>query len=1054
MTSTDPSVDVLVLVASAGGLGAISAVLRTLPADPPVAIVVAQHLGGHGSALVDILGRRVDVPVRWAADGDVLVRGEVRVAPPRSVLEVLPDGALSVSPLRKPYEPLDILLSSLADSFANRVAAVVLSGMGRDGAVGAKAVRDAGGIVLAQSPDSAEHAGMPAAAIAAGATDLVVDLYDIGPLLLDVVRGGVRPRDSGDRSAAALFDLPGEVAALLRTIDWYRTTLGPVATWPAVLVSTLRTALECPVGLCVLWGPDQLQFYNDAYRQIMGDRHPAGLGQSNRECWPEVWHLNQPRYARVMNGEAVALKDALYPITRDGVLRDCWFDLTFSPIRRDDRRVEGVLATVIETTTEVLSRRRLTTLDALAVAVGGAETSSAALERTLRALAAHDADIPFSVGYVVDRARTRVDLVGAVGTPPGGPLAPHTLNLDADRPPWPIDQVVSGGSPVRLNDLGSRFRGAVVGRLGRHPETALVCPLGGIDDDRPIGVLVLGLNPSLPEDSIYLDFLHLVAAHTGAALTEAAIRERQQGRIDQLAELDRVRSEFLSNISDEFRTPLTLLLAPLEELSSPDVDLPEPQRVAVEAAQRNARRLLTMVESLLDFSQIEAGRIEGRLEPTDLARLTTEVADAFRGAIERAGIQFTVDCPTLPTPVAVDTTMWEKIVANLLSNALKFTFEGEIRLGLRELPHHVELSVEDSGVGIPEDQLANIFQRFHRVLGVRARTHEGAGIGLALVDELVRQHNGRVRVQSTEGKGSRFTVWIPTRRAAGARPTTEHKSRHPVAGALAEIAGFWGVAPTVPRTPDVPVGPGLGADGHRARVLVVDDNSDMRSYLSRLLSAFWDVDLAGDGDQALDRVRQRPPDLVLADVMTPNVDGLRLFRQLRAESVLRGVPMILLSARAGEQAAIDGLAAGASDFLSKPFAGRELVARVAAQLQLAQVRSDADRRFRALIEASFDVVYRMNPDWTELRALDGRGFIADADEPTSTWLDTYVRPEDQPLVLAAIERAVTSRGVFELEHNVVRADGTLGRTLSRAVPLFADDGEIVEWVGTAVDLTA
>ncbi len=168
-----------------------------------------------------------------------------------------------------------------------------------------------------------------------------------------------------------------------------------------------------------------------------------------------------------------------------------------------------------------------------------------------------------------------------------------------------------------------------------------------------------------------------------------------------------------------------------------------------------------MVKTLLDFSQIEAGRLRTRLEHVDLAALTTDIADAFRGAADRAGIALRTDCPPMSGTVAVDPGMWENIVANLLSNALKFTFEGQVTVELRELPDHAQLVVADTGVGIAADQLPHIFKRFHRVRDTRARSHEGAGIGLALVDQLVRRHGGRVRAQSNVGEGSRFTVWLP-----------------------------------------------------------------------------------------------------------------------------------------------------------------------------------------------------------------------------------------------------------------------------------------------------
>ncbi|MCY1139421.1 ATP-binding protein [Actinoplanes sp. Pm04-4] len=1033
---------VVALVASAGGLGAVTSVLKEFPGDLTAAVVVAQHLGSHGSALVDILGRRSALPVAWATEGALLIPGRVLVAPPLTALEVMPDGTVSLSEAVNTTGSgsLDLLLRSLADSFGPDAAAAVLSGMGRDGAAGARALKEAGGTVVAQSEDSAEHPSMPRAAVDSGAVDLVLDLRDIGPVLMDVLRGGELPGRRDDRTTAErTFAGPGEVASLMRELDWRRTRLGPVGGWPAALVSVVQTVLESPVAMCVLWGPEHLQLYNDAYRTVMGAKHPAGLGRANQECWPEVWHLNEPLYARVRAGEAVSLTDALYPITRHGDLEDAWFDLAFSPIRAPGGEVEGILATVIEKTAEVLSSRRLRLLNRLATGPAGAGTRRTSLERSLAALGGGDQDVPFALAYLVDKTRGSAELIAAAGVGAGGPMAPHTISLLDNAAAWPVGRVTRTGEPATVDRLDETFRGVTTGR------SALVFPLREHHDAGTTtgGVLVLGVNPRLSLDTGYRELLELVAVQVAASLAEATGRQRQRERIDRLAELDRVKTEFLSNISHELRTPLTLLLAPLEELGGAENELSERLRAEVAVAARNARRLLVMVESLLDFSQIEAGRLRVRPEPVDLAALTVDVTSAFRGAAQQMGIELRVTCPPLSAPVMLDPLIWEKVVANLLSNALKFTFEGAITVELRERPKHAELIVTDTGVGIPADQLPRIFQRFHRVPDVKARNHEGAGIGLALVDQLVRQNLGRVRAQSEPGHGSRFTVWLPKKPAApDDKPATGVD--HPVASALAEVARFW----------DAPAGPAAEAPGpsSRARVLVVDDNADMRAYLTRLLSFAWDVEAVGTGDQARTAARRHPPDLVLTDVMTPNVDGLQLIRQLRAESAFRGIPMIALSARAGEEAAVEGLGAGANDYLVKPFAARELLARVGAQLELARVRHEADRRFRALVSASFDVVYRMNPDWSQMRALDGRGFIADTAEPSGTWLDTYIDPADQPDVLAAIAEAVRTRSVFELRHRVRRPDGTLGWTQSRAVPLLTEDGEVIEWVGTATEL--
>ncbi|QKV75851.1 chemotaxis protein CheB [Amycolatopsis sp. Hca4] len=1013
-----PERAVVALVASAGGLGAIASVLSTLPPGFGFAVVVAQNMGGHGGRLVDVLRQRLPLTVEWAVDGTPLRDGVVAVCPPRTVLELLPDGTLSLAPATGPGSGgvLDALLTSLAGSAGERTVAVVLSGMGQDGLAGAQAVRQAGGTVIAQSEQSAEHASMPLAVTEAGVANLVLDLPEIGPVLW-------------------------EVARLSREVDWSQTPLGLVRQWPAQLVTLVRTVLDSPVGMCLLWGPDLLQFYNDAYRLVLGAKHPAGLGRPHRECWPEAWHLNEPRYRRALAGEAVSLEDALHPITRHGDTENAWFDLTFSPLRGDGPAPVGVLVTAIETTREVLGRRRLDLLSTLAGYTRKSASGRAALESFVGALGDDAPDIPFAAAYLTDPTRQRAELVAAVGTPAGGPLAPHTALLSWQPPKWPLAELVATGEPVLVPDLARVFRGVTVGADGEEPGCAMLFPLGERSAHAPAGVLVLGVSPRLPLDEAYRHFLVLVAAQATAALTDAVHRRRQGDRIDQLVELDRTKTQFLSTVSHELRTPLTLLLAPLDDLAAPTAGVPAELREHVDVATRNARRLLGMVETLLDFSQLEAGRVRARSEPTDLARLTEDIASTFRGATDRAGVALHVDCPALSAPVPVDPEMWKKIVANLLSNAVKFTFAGTITVTLRELPRHVQLTVRDTGVGIPEDELVKVFTRFHRAPTTRSRTHDGAGIGLALVHELARLLHGRVKVRSTVGEGSEFTVWITRKQPPGAAVAEPGRVHRATAATLAEAAEHWD-------TDDVP-GPARPA---RGRLLVVDDNRDMRDYLTRLLSPNWQVHAVGDAVRSLESARRDPPDLILADVMMPGMDGLELAHRLRADPTLREVPLIMLSARAGEDATVEGLTAGADDYLVKPFAPSELVARVAAQLERRRVRAVADRRFRALVAAAFDAVFRMNPDWSELRELDGRGFIADTTAPSHSWLDSYVAPHDQPGVLAAIDEAVRTRSVFDSVHRVKRVDGSLGWTHSRAVPLFDDDGEVVEWVGTATEV--
>ncbi|NYV79024.1 cell wall metabolism sensor histidine kinase WalK, partial [Streptomyces sp. UH6] len=286
---------------------------------------------------------------------------------------------------------------------------------------------------------------------------------------------------------------------------------------------------------------------------------------------------------------------------------------------------------------------------------------------------------------------------------------------------------------------------------------ALLVPLprqGGA----PYGFLVAALNRYRPLDEGYRSFLELAAGHVAAGIASARSYRAQQRRAEELAELDRAKTVFFSNVSHEFRTPLTLIMGPLEELRGRLADADPLVREEVEVAHRNGLRMGRLVNTLLDFSQIEAGRLKASFAPVDLCAVTTDLAGVFRSAAERAGLTLEVDCPPLGAPVHLDRSLWEKVVLNLLGNALKFTFEGTVRVAVRRDGDHAVVTFADTGVGIPEAEIPRLFNRFHRIRTSRARSHEGSGIGLALVRELVSLHGGTITADSTEGRGTVFTV--------------------------------------------------------------------------------------------------------------------------------------------------------------------------------------------------------------------------------------------------------------------------------------------------------
>jgi signal transduction histidine kinase len=461
------------------------------------------------------------------------------------------------------------------------------------------------------------------------------------------------------------------------------------------------------------------------------------------------------------------------------------------------------------------------------------------------------------------------------------------------------------------------------------------------------------------------------------------------------------------------------MIGPLQDLlATDDAQLPPEARATLTVAHRNSLRLLKLVNTLLDFSRIEAGRIDACYEPTDLALFTTELASVFRSAVERAGLRFLVACPKLTEPVYVDRDMWEKIVLNLLSNAFKFTLEGEIRVTFQRAGDMAELRVSDTGVGIAEVELPHMFERFHRIRRTRARTHEGTGIGLALVHELVGLHGGSVSVASVEGRGTTFTVTLPlgeahlpADRAAAARqlaPTTIG------ARSFVEEALRWLPAGDPTGLPDahtmleIPDGEADPSRTPRSRVLVADDNADMRDYLTRILAPRYDVEAVADGAAAWRHVKEHAPDLVLSDVMMPELDGFALLAVIRRHERSRSIPVILLSARAGEEARIEGLDAGADDYLVKPFSARELIARVASQLQLARLRRETEQRI-AESEQRLREADRRKDEFLALLAHELRNPLA----PVRTGLELIRLSNDSPEAVKRV-RSMMERQVAQM----------------------------------------
>lgn len=833
-------------------------------------------------------------------------------------------------------------------------------------------------------------------------------------------------------STNALFGADPDVGQHLARVDWAQTALGPTDTWPQSLRTTVSVLLSSRFPMWMAWGPELTFFCNAAYRRdTLGRKYPWALGRPADEVWAEIWPDIGPRIESVLStGQATWDSALLLFLERAGYSEETYHTFSYSPLRDDGGQVVGMLCVVSEDTERVIAERRMATLRDLGSDPSVVRTERQMLDFAAQQLSRNLYDLPFTLTYLFD-GNGDARLAAASGITPGDAAAPEKLSADG-MSMWPVTLPAHGESV--LLDIDGESLHLPRGVWPDPPTQALVVPLQQQGAD-PAGFLVAALNSHRRLDARYRSFVELVAGHLAAGIGSARSYHAQQRRAEELAELDAAKTTFFSNISHEFRTPLTLILGPLDELRR-NGDLDGGVHDELELAHRNGLRLAKLVNTLLDFSRIQAGRMKARFEPVDLAAVTAELASVFRSAIERAGLTFTVDCPPVADSVYVDRDMWEKVILNLLSNALKFTLEGSVTVRVVPDGDAAVVTVSDSGVGIPAAEMPRLFERFHRVETTYARSTEGSGIGLALVKELIALHGGTITAQSDEGRGTTFTIRMPFGTThlppQDVVPAGRDFGVSAIADPYLQEALRWlppdadqadgqGIAATVPAT---------GGAATSARILIADDNADMRSYLIGLLrGAGYEVTAVADGRLALEAIRTDPPDLVVSDVMMPGLDGLELLAALRAESRTAALPVLLLSARAGQEASIEGLHAGADDYLVKPFAAAEFLARVRANVALARLRNHHSRWRTALIDSlqeAFFVcdengsVIEINTAFADILGFGPEGLPYDPVQPW--WPDEDTDPEGYRQTAEAFGSVMT-QGQGEYTFPVVHRDG-------------------------------
>lgn len=749
----------------------------------------------------------------------------------------------------------------------------------------------------------------------------------------------------------------GELGQRIREYDWSKTALGPVETWPQSLRTCIRIMLTSRQPIWIGWGKDLIKFYNDPYKAIVGGKHPWALGTPASVVWKDIWRDIEPMLKQVMEkDEGTYVESQLLIMERNGYPEETYYTFSYTPIPGDNGKTEGMFCANTDDTGKIISERQLRTLTHLGKRLADCQTNDEVIKKTIDTLSENPQDFPFAIFRTISNSKAILTYSTPLGE--SSKVVMPEIDLEGDNP---VSAIVKKAFLTKTPQV---FEG-ISGRVGTmpkgvwevSPEKAIVLPIVQTGVKDPYGILVVGLNPYRLLDENYSSFFSLIADQVATSFADVHVLEEERKRAEALAEIDRAKTTFFSNISHEFRTPLTLLLGPIEDALHDPVTTPQ-NKTRMEVAYRNALRMQRLVNTLLEFSRIEAGRMQGRFTKVDICSLTQDLASTFRSAIEKAGMQLIFDCRAIHKEVYVDVDMWEKIVLNLISNAFKYSKEGKIEVRVIEQEQQVEFSVADTGVGIPADQLDKIFDRFHRVENIQGRSQEGTGIGLAMVKELVRLHQGSIRVESEVGRGSTFKVSIPTGKdhlPADKVSDTLHSGISGFADAFVQEAMMWLPEEEQQLFKEVIADDsinGLNTYSHKEKkhtILLADDNADMRDYVQRLLSKQYNVVTAVNGEEAFNKTIKHKPSLLLSDIMMPKLDGFGLLNKVRAHPDTLHIPVIFLSARAGEEAKVEGLEAGADDYLVKPFTARELLARVDANIKIAQSRIAAENNLRNVI---------------------------------------------------------------------------------------------------------